>query len=499
MATAPGPPNIQNPPDPPAFDWNAPQVQSLPIAPPPHGGYPTNKPLPLHRLCFNPLGAYDLRRILGVFGNEPLIWNTYRRRFLAADIAWLASGSSNDNQHYPAQDPGFFPDFDTLRDSLPSDERGYTARRNFADAARKIMFDIATILDRTLGSTTMILHSEGTTRPNTPVRPEYLSTTVYIPPSFLRQNPDAHMDIARLVQTHIEVIGTRTVLGWTANARHRNWSLTQSGPARSANYIPADLVIPAPKEGGSAVYVFRGRPAGSLAAPVSLSPPAAPVPPVPTSSQASTRYGSEEPEQFSTDALNLIAAIEHNHDLRRELDDLTSHVAALEDALTASQAQADDFSHQLGLAYAREDENNVTQRKLEMTISRLEHELGTHAQGIASSSARSLGSPRPPTYSPSQLVTPTKTRPIIAARSLDTVNPVNPWSPRSTSPVKGDLALPLTTACLTDNTSISHLPAIRLMIKHVASPKWHEELEGLGLAAELVRALLESLTRDLDL
>ncbi|KAJ7432592.1 hypothetical protein B0H11DRAFT_2379160 [Mycena galericulata] len=65
--------------------------------------------------------------------------------------------------------------------------------------------------------------------------------------------------------------------------------------------------------------------------------------------------------------------------------------------------------------------------------------------------------------------------------------------------VKGNVALPLTTACLTDNASISHLSAIRLMIKHVAAPKWYEELEELGLGGELVRTLLESLTRDLDL
>jgi hypothetical protein len=123
------------------FQWNAPGVRDPPVAPPSHGNHPGRNPLPWHGLKFNPLGCFDLRRRLGIFKQEPLIWNTYRRRFLASDLAWLASGASEDNQHDPGQ-LGFFPEFRALRDSLPSDDLGYAARQEFADGVKKLIWDL---------------------------------------------------------------------------------------------------------------------------------------------------------------------------------------------------------------------------------------------------------------------------------------------------------------------------------------------------------------------
>ncbi|KAJ7725662.1 hypothetical protein DFH07DRAFT_970797 [Mycena maculata] len=473
--------NETPPPVPFVHDWAAPGVRMLPVPPPSHNGYPKVKPQPLHCLRFTPLGIYDLRRHMGVFAHSPSIWNTYHHRFEQADIAWLATGASSDNQHHPPHDAGFFPEFLALRESLPLNENGgYLPRIAFGDLVRKVLFDVATMLDRILGSTTLIIHSEGTTRPNSLMRPEYLSSTVYIPPTFLARNPAAHIHIARIVQHYIETVGVLTATAWRTDARRQlKWPLNQSGPPRSPNYIPPGLVIPDPKERGSSVYVFRGCPDGSLNPP-SPAPavPAVPAPSEPVASQTSTRYGSEGPEEYSQDALNLIAEIEHNHVLMQDIADLRSHVTELEDALDNVQA----------LMANRDGEHADVQRRLEQTISSLQLQL--HRAQVSSPSTSRVPSARPPSYasSSSQLLTPTKTRSTLTPRS-----------PRTTSPIKGDVPLPLTTACLSANSASAHMPAIRLMVKHVASTKWYEELEGLGFKADLVQALLDSLTSDMSL
>ncbi|KAJ7717535.1 hypothetical protein DFH07DRAFT_973558 [Mycena maculata] len=470
------------PPVPFVHDWAAPGVRTLPVPPPSHNGYPKVKPQPLHCLRFTPLGIYDLRRHMGVFAHSPSIWNTYHHRFEQADVAWLATGASSDNQHHPPHDAGFFPEFLALRESLPLNENGgYLPRIAFGDLVRKVLFDVATMLDRILGSTTLIIHSEGTTRPNSLMRPEYLSSTVYIPPTFLAQESG---------RSH-SYCAYRPALYRDCRRPYGNWRgvpmpdaslsgrLNQSGPPRSPNYIPPGLVIPDPKERGSSVYVFRGRPDGSLNPP-SPAPavPAVPAPSEPVASQTSTRYGSEGPEEYSQDALNLIAEIEHNHVLMQDIADLRSHVTELEDALDNVQA----------LMANRDGEHADVQRRLEQTISSLQLQL--HRAQVSSPSTSRVPSARPPSYvsSSSQLLTPTKTRSTLTPRS-----------PRTTSPIKGEVPLPLTTACLSANSASAHMPAIRLMVKHVASTKWYEELEGLGFKADLVQALLDSLTSDMSL
>ncbi|KAJ6518454.1 hypothetical protein DFH09DRAFT_1331938 [Mycena vulgaris] len=206
-----------------AYDWNAPQHAILPTAPPSNGGYPATNPLPLHRLQFTPLGLYDLRRRIGVFSSQPSLWNPYRRCWLSADLAWFVSGVSEDNQHHPGAGDGFFPEFHALRDSLPpknvAGDAGIIARKSFHEAIRKLIWDLATMLDRTFGSTTMIMHSAGTTMPGTPAAPEYLRCSVYLPPLFLRHHPDSHQPISEIVQLYINFVGIPTVLKWKDNAK----------------------------------------------------------------------------------------------------------------------------------------------------------------------------------------------------------------------------------------------------------------------------------------
>ncbi|KAJ7069003.1 hypothetical protein B0H15DRAFT_807288 [Mycena belliarum] len=198
-------------------DWGAPAILRPPAAPPSHQDWPGPQPLPLHALKFSPQGAFDLRRHLGIFVHDPAIWNTLGERFRAADLAFLASGASDDNMHDPGAG-GFFPEFHTLRDSVPNDEAGYAARIQFNDDIRKVLWDLATKWDRSFGSTTMILHMSGTVAPGTPLAPEYLRASAYLPPAFLRRFPDAHGRIADIVQAFIEFVGIPTVDAFAQDA-----------------------------------------------------------------------------------------------------------------------------------------------------------------------------------------------------------------------------------------------------------------------------------------
>ena len=111
--------------------------------------------------------------------------------------------------------------------------------------------------DRLTGSTTMIISSSGTTVPGSPIRPEYLKASVYLPPAFVAHHPDLHSNIIEIVQQYIETVGVHTVTMWTQRARHDlNYSLTQKGnPHRNANFN----AIPNP-ERNSAHYTFLGQP-----------------------------------------------------------------------------------------------------------------------------------------------------------------------------------------------------------------------------------------------
>jgi hypothetical protein len=129
------------PPAPPyVHDWAAPGINQLPVAPPTFLDLPAPQPIPLHNLKFNPLGCYDVRRWPGILKRDPAIWNTHRQRFLASDIAWPASGASDNRYHTGFS--GFFPELSTLRDSLPQDNQGYIARREFGLAIRKLIWDL---------------------------------------------------------------------------------------------------------------------------------------------------------------------------------------------------------------------------------------------------------------------------------------------------------------------------------------------------------------------
>ncbi|KAJ6624400.1 hypothetical protein B0H10DRAFT_2212813 [Mycena sp. CBHHK59/15] len=163
-------------------NWGLPGINI--DSPPVREGYvigPTPSPFP--SLRFSPLGLYDLRRHLGVFPCQPTLFVQNMPRFLASDVAWFAGGTSTDGRHLT---DGFHREFVELRQMLPVGS--YEARKHLNLRIQHTVFDLATLWDRSFGGSTIVLHVEGTTVPNTPVLPEYLRCTAYLPPSFLAQN-----------------------------------------------------------------------------------------------------------------------------------------------------------------------------------------------------------------------------------------------------------------------------------------------------------------------
>jgi len=145
--------------------------------------------------------------------------------------------------------------------------------------------------DRLTGGTTMIISSSGTTVPGSPVRPEYLKASVYLPPAFVAHHPDLHSNIIEIVQQYIETVGVRTVTMWTQRARHDlNYSLTQRGNPHPNAYFNA---IPNP-ECNSAHYTFLGQPYKIIQDPSTTSVRV----PSPDSSVASYDFG-EDPDPIT--------------------------------------------------------------------------------------------------------------------------------------------------------------------------------------------------------
>ncbi|KAJ7281720.1 hypothetical protein C8J57DRAFT_1500414 [Mycena rebaudengoi] len=112
-----------------SWNWGLPGIH-IPQPPVARDADLTTRPPAYEDLKFNPLGLYNLRRRLGVLVSEPGTFTTFRRKFDAADLAWLTAGASADSCHFI--DPSkFFPSFFALRDSLPTESAGRDQRKSF--------------------------------------------------------------------------------------------------------------------------------------------------------------------------------------------------------------------------------------------------------------------------------------------------------------------------------------------------------------------------------
>nr|GAT46275.1 predicted protein [Mycena chlorophos] len=232
-------------------------------------------PEPIGTLRLDPRGLWDLRRHLGPHATHPGLMALYRHRFRASDIAFLSHGAHSDGNH-AVQPLYFHTDHTNLFAKTEVGGDGPRARKDLRNEVRALLWDTATKLDRLSGSTTIVIHTPGATVPNTPPLPEYLKAFVYLPPSFLAQNPAAHRPIARIVQSFIENVGVPTVRGFTVAFQHR-YHLPESGSdGAPMNDKPGHRVIPRPKH-NSSMYVFEGQPYGYLDRPAIPTPAPLPV------------------------------------------------------------------------------------------------------------------------------------------------------------------------------------------------------------------------------
>ncbi|KAF8954279.1 hypothetical protein BDZ97DRAFT_1928514 [Flammula alnicola] len=270
-----------------------------------------------------PLAAYHLRSWLGVFPGIQDFFVTCQSNFRSADVAWFASGMSRDgNHHHPVT--SFHPSLVTLvRDTKYPQGKG--ERKALLTEIKDLMYDVATMYDRLAGSTTMIISSGGTTIPGSPIRPEYLKASVYLPPAFVTHQLDLHRPILDIVQQFIETVGVRTVNMWTQRARRDlGYSLTQMGnPQQNALFN----AIPSP-EYNSAHYMFLGQPYRFRE-----DPSYVPVQALsPEHSDGSYDYG-EDPDPTTLAILDLQ---EQNSDLQEQVRVLQQHISDPEEQVSVS-------------------------------------------------------------------------------------------------------------------------------------------------------------------
>jgi len=256
---------------------------SVPI-PVPHGAHNTPRPS-LASLRFSPLGLYYWRIWQGFFpeGGSTFFVNNIER-FRAANIAFFAAGMAYDGLHDHPQNQ-FHPFMKNLIMDTKNSDASRAERKELIVELQRLLWDIvrvyvyfpclflqretqAACLDRVSGGTTMVLHSSGTTVPGAPHRSEYLKALGYLPPAFVRHNPQMHSAILQIVQLFIENIAVKTSDDWTACIKsHLGWTLKQTGnpqPNRAVIGMPAPDV-------NSAQYTFLGQPSGDESSPTNTT------------------------------------------------------------------------------------------------------------------------------------------------------------------------------------------------------------------------------------
>jgi hypothetical protein len=251
------------------WNWGIPVT----IPEPSHAGA---QPLGWDLLKFNQIGLFDLRRRMGVFPSEPGVYDKHRAQFDAADLAWFASGLSTDVLHLTQN--AFLPEFNGLRQGMPSGTAGSQARAVIRTRIQKLTFDLVCIIsictqiliiflmhvvqaalwDRTFGGATLILHVEGTTRPNSPRLPEYVKSDVYFPGYLIEAEPRFSPIISELVQKFIINIGMPVIGRWEQCARSI-WPMTQGAGAGTPSPYPSQPMQPEAKPKGSSTFVYHGR------------------------------------------------------------------------------------------------------------------------------------------------------------------------------------------------------------------------------------------------
>lgn len=111
-------------------------------------------------------------------------------------------------------------------------------------------------MDRAYGGATLVIHVEGTMRPKSPRRPEYIKADVYFPRYLIHEDSRYASILSCMVQDYIVSIGLPVVERWERCAKAQ-WSMTQDRnapvpPPYRAQTMPASNPI------GSSTFVYHG-------------------------------------------------------------------------------------------------------------------------------------------------------------------------------------------------------------------------------------------------
>ena len=299
------------------------------------------QPQAWNELKFNPIGLFDLRRRIGVFASEPGVYNDHRTRFDAADLTWFAAGLSTEVLHLTQN--AFPPEFSTLRQTTPTGQVGSHARSALRTRVQKLTFDLvciiqtcynmvltygtqATLWDRTFGGATLIIHVEGTTRPNAPRRPEYIKSDVYFPGYLIEEDPRLSPIISELVQKYIIDIGM-PVIEWWERCGRSIWSMTQGEGGQVPLPYPSQPIQPQATPRGSSTFVYNGRPLSSDRRVVVVN--------------------EYEEEELTSTMVELLNVIEERDNFKSQVDNVQSALAITEKALRDSLACEEQLKSEL--------------------------------------------------------------------------------------------------------------------------------------------------------
>ncbi|KAJ7340862.1 hypothetical protein DFH08DRAFT_963707 [Mycena albidolilacea] len=303
------------------WDW---KVNNVHIPAPNSRTLDPDAPKAWNKLTFDPTSAYDLCRHLGPRIDEPGCLMASLDKFLASDIAWLACGASTNGGHQVPSD-GFFKEFDDLCNATVAGNQGAMDRKAFIELARRLLYDLSTMIDCAIGSTTMVMTVEGTTAPGTPQQPECLKAFVLMPPSFVCENPGSHAHIATIIQMFIEHVGVPTVASWTRRARAR-WGRFCTRPT---------------------MFFTVGLQGWTSLNPIVPAPVPAPVPPAPTPFVPSQDVYDIDEIPMDGITLDLVTAYEHIADLEHNLANSDHQVDILQTCVGDYERMQADAAREL--------------------------------------------------------------------------------------------------------------------------------------------------------
>ena len=111
-------------------------------------------------------------------------------------------------------------------------------------------------MDRTFGSTTLIIHVPGTTRPGSLYREDYVSTDVYFPENLFREDERYSRAVSDLVQHFIKDIGLPTIARYAYIAA-RYWNLNK--PDTTPPPYPPQGLQPMAVPARSSTFLYIGQ------------------------------------------------------------------------------------------------------------------------------------------------------------------------------------------------------------------------------------------------